>query len=79
MNLTKEELDSLKSLSKKDSLIIQQSDKGNSIAIINKDDYSQKMQTILSDTSKFSEICITKEKQLNFLINIEKSITDLLK
>ena len=72
MNLTKEELDSLKLLSKKDSLIIQQSDKGNSIAIINKDDYSQKMQTILSDTSKFSEICITKEKQLNFLINIEK-------
>ena len=72
LNLTKEELDSLKSLSKKDSLIIQQSDKGNSIAIINKDDYSQKMQTILSDTSKFSEICITKEKQLNFLINIKK-------
>ena len=39
----------------------------------------KKMQNILSDSSKFSEICITKEKHLNFLINIEKQITDLLK
>ena len=79
MNLTKEEFASLKSLSKNDSLIIQKSDKGNSIAIINKDDYLQKLRNILSDSSKFSEICITKEEHLNFLINIEKQITDLLK
>ena len=39
LNLTKEELDLLKSLSKNDNLNIQQSDKGNSMAIINKDDY----------------------------------------
>ena len=78
-NLTKEEFASLKSLSRIDSLIIQKSDKGNSIAIINKDDYLQKMRNILSDSSKFSETCITKEKDLNFLINIEKQITDLLK
>ena len=77
MNLTKEELASLKSLSKNDSLIIQKSDKENSIAIINKDDYLQKMRNILCDSSKFSEICITKER--HFLINIEKQITDLLK
>ena len=54
LNLTKEEFASLKSLSKNDSLIIQKSDKGNSIAIINKDDYLQKMRNILSDSSKFS-------------------------
>ena len=79
MNLTKEEFASLKSLSKNDSLIRQKSDKGNSIAIINKNDYLQKLRNILSDSSKFSEICITKEEHLNFLINIEKQITDLLK
>ena len=79
LNLTKEEFASLKSLPKNNSLIIQKSDKGNSIAIINKDDYFQKMQNILSDSSKFFEICITKEKHVNFLINIEKQITDLLK
>ena len=60
-------------------MIIQKLYKGSSIAIINKDDYLQKMGNILSDSSKFSEICIAKEKHLNFLINIEKQITDLLK
>ena len=50
-----------------------------SIAIIPKDDYLQKMQTIKSDSSKFSEICIANEKHLNFLVNMEKQITDLLK
>ena len=79
MNLTKEEFALLKSLSKNDSLIIQKSDKGNSIAIIDKDDYLQKMQNILSDSRKFSEICMANEKHLNFLINIQKQITDLLK
>ena len=57
---------------------MQKSDKGISIAIIDKDDYLQKMRSILSDSSKFSEICIANEKYLNFLINIEKQITDLL-
>ena len=38
LNLTKEKLASLKSLSKNDSLIIQKSDKGNSIAVMDKDD-----------------------------------------
>ena len=79
LNLANEEFASLKSLSKNDSLIIQKSDKGNSIAIIDKDDYLQKMRNILSDSSKFSEVFVTNEKRLNFLVNMEKQITDLLK
>ena len=79
MNLIKEEFASLKSLSKIGSLIIQKSDKWNPIAIKAKDDYLQEMRTILSDSSKISEICIANENYLNFLINIEKQITDLLK
>ena len=43
LNLTKEEFSSWKSLPKIDSLIIQKSDKGNSIANINKDDHLQKI------------------------------------
>ena len=69
----------LKSMSKNDSLIIQKSDKGSSIAIIDKDDYLQKMWNILSDSSKFSEVFVTNQKHLNFSVNIEKQITDLLK
>ena len=37
------------------------------------------MQNNLSDSSRFSETFIAKEKHLNYLINIEKQITDLLK
>ena len=37
------------------------------------------MGNILSDSSKFSEICIANEKHLNFLFTIERQITDLLK
>ena len=60
-------------------MIIEKSDKGNSIEIIDKGDYLQKMQNILSDSSKFSEVFVTNKKHLNFLVNIEKQITDLLK
>ena len=38
----------------------------------------KKMRNILSDFRKFSEICTAKEKHLNFLINLEKQIADLL-
>ena len=58
---------------------MQKLDKVSSIAIIDKDDYSQKIQNILPDSSKFSEICIANEKHMNFLINREKQITDLLR
>ena len=66
MNLTKEEFASVKSLSKNNSNQIQKSDQWNSIATINKDDHLQKMRNILSDLSKFSEICIAKEIHMNF-------------
>ena len=79
LHLTKEEFASLKSLPKSDSLNIQKSDRENFIAIIDKDDYLQKMRNILSDSSKFSEVFVTNEKHLKFLINIEKQITNLLK
>ena len=79
LHLTKEEFASLKSLPKNDSLNIQKSDKENFIAIIDEDDYLQKMRNILSDSNKFSEVFVTNEKHLKFLINIEKQITNLLK
>ena len=37
------------------------------------------MRNILSDSSKLSEVFVTNEKHLNFLVKIQKQITDLLK
>ena len=86
LNLTSEEFAALKSLSKNKNLIVQKSDKGNSIAIIDKSDYLEKMQNILSDSSKFTQVhssnyefSVTDNKQLNFIVNVEKHITDLFK
>ena len=53
--------------------------KGNSIAIIDKRDYLEKMRNILSDSRKFNQVSAAKDKQLNFIVNVEKHITDLLK
>ena len=77
--MTSEEFAALKSLSKNKNLIIQKLDKGNSIAIIDKSDYLEKMRNILSDSSKFTQVSVTEDKQLNFIVNVEKRITDLLK
>ena len=46
--------------------------KCNSIAIIDKSDYLEKMRIILSDS-------LAQDKQLNFIVNAEKHITDLPK
>ena len=49
------------------------------MSLLIKGDYLQKMRHILSDSSKFSQICVANKKYLKFLINIEKQTTDLLK
>ena len=81
LNLTLEEFAGLKPLSKKNktNLIIQKSGKGNSIAIIGKSDYLEKMRNILFDSSKFTQVSVAEDKQFNFIVNVEKHITDLLK
>ena len=79
LNLSPEEFAALRSLSKNISLIIQKSDNGNSVAIIDKSDYLEKMRSILSDSSKFTQVSISEDKQLKFLFDVEKHITDLLK
>ena len=37
------------------------------------------MRNILSDSSKVTQGSVTEDKQLNFIVNVEKHITDLLK
>ena len=69
----------MKSLSKNKNLITQELDNRNFIAIIDKSDYLKKMRNILSDSSKFTQVSVGEDKKLNFIGNVEKHITDLLK
>ena len=52
-NLSKKEHLALKNLVKNRDLIIQKADKGNTVVILNKNDYISIIKVILSDSSKF--------------------------
>ena len=55
-NLSKEELKALHNLSKQKYLVIQKADKGNTVAITEKNAYINKIKEIISDNIKFQQI-----------------------
>ena len=78
-NLTKDEYKALKSLIKNENIIIQKSDKGNSVVILNKTDYTNRMTELLADTSKFRKLEIKPGQDYNYLINQELRISKTLR
>ena len=78
-NLSKEEFTALQNLSKNKDLIIQKSDKGNSVVIVQRQDYLEKMSDILSDQKKFSKVSLKDDTISNFAINQEKHVDKVLK
>ena len=78
-NLSKEEFTALQNLSKNKDLIIQKSDKGNSVVIVQRQDYLEKMNDILSDQKKFSKVSLKDDTLLSFAINQEKHVDKVLK
>ena len=69
MNLSKSELDALKSLKNNSAITICKPDKGNGVVVLNHSDYCQKINQLLNDASKFVELpddpTITREKKLH--------------
>ena len=78
-NLNEAELNALENLTKNKNLVIQKADKGNTVVIINKNDYKTKIKNILSDSTKFKKLEFGDNKQLTFLINSEKKLKDIIK
>ena len=78
-NLSKEELKGLHNLRKQKHLVIQKADKGNTVVITEKNAYINRMKEIISDTTKFEQINIEQDKQLNILLKSEKKVIDLIK
>ena len=78
--LSKKELESLKNLSKNPDIIIQKSDKGNSVVNLGKKVYIEKMNKMLDKNKYFLRLSIQEEKHYNFLINMEKNrLTSLIR
>ena len=78
-NLSKEEFTALQNLSKNKDLIIQESDKGNSVVIIQRQTYLEKMNNIWSEQKKFSKVSLKGDTLFNFAINQEKHVNKVLK
>ena len=78
-HLSKEELKALHNLRKQKHLVTQKADKGNTVVITEKNAYINRMKEIISDTTKFEQINIEQDKQLNFLLKSEKKVIDLIK
>ena len=54
-------------------------DKGNRIVILDKDSYLKSVAILLKGSSKFKNIPVASNKNLSYIINSEKRVTDLLK
>ena len=78
-NLSKEELTALTNLSIKNDILIQKSDKGNSVVILDKDTYVTRMENLLKDERKFEKVTLKNYAFLNFVINQEKRVETIFK
>ena len=71
----------LEDLRNDSNIVIMKPDKGNGVVTLNKDDYNQKMENILTDESKFKrldedpvKISLQRENQVKSLLYIWKTL-----
>ena len=76
--LPPEEVEALKSLLADKSIVIQKSDKGNSVVILDRPTYVEKVKEIIADTSKFRKLNIKPGKDYNHIINQQLRISSAL-
>ena len=79
LNISKEEHMALKALSANNDVIIQKSGKGDSVVLLNRNDYIKRLNENLSDSSKFKKLNVKHGKEINFLLQQEDRLTDFLK
>ena len=59
----KKEFEALASLSKTKDIVIQKSEKGNSVVIIDKETYIKRMENLLNDQRKFERVLTVCQKK----------------
>ena len=65
-------------LSSNKDIVIVKSDKGNSVVILNREDYLKRMQDMVDDTSKFEKVSVSEGKDYNFMVSQTKEVDELL-
>ena len=77
INLTKNEQLGLNNLSNNRN-IIQKSDKGNSVILLDKDKYLEGLSKFLNNITKFELLQSDHDKELNYILNLKKKIINFL-
>ena len=78
-HLSKKEFVTLKNLSQNKQIVIQKSDKGNSIVIVDRDKYTERMENFLKGQNKFQKIALKDDNFLNSITSQEKRIDKMYK
>ena len=66
-------------LSQNKDIVIQKSDKGNSVVVDDKETYIKRMANLLNDQRKFEKVTLKNDAFLNFVVNQEKHINTIFK
>ena len=66
-------------LSKNKDIVIEKSDKGNYVIIVDKETYNKRMENLFSDQTKFERVTLKNDALLNFVVNQEKRIDTVFK
>ena len=81
-NLTPAEYEAFLGLANNENIIVQKADKGNTVVIVDKLSYVQKMEDLLSDTSKFTKVSFNPKhkvnKELRHILDMEGAIKHCL-
>ena len=82
-NISESERDAFLELIEMDNIIIQKADKGNVIVIVDKTSYFTKMNSILSDGTKFKKMTFCqnsyKNNELDYILEKEEELVNFLK
>lgn len=78
-NLFNQEMKTLHYLHKEKQLDIQNADKGNAVALTEKNSYANSMNEKILHENKFEHINTEEDKQFNFILKSKKKVVDLTK
>ena len=77
--LSREEFLALQNLRTNKNIVIQKSDKSNSVVNVNNTDYSDNMENLLNDKHKFEKNNLKNAGILSFAVNKEKRVNNIFK
>ena len=77
-NLTDDELDALNNLMENNDIVIQKSDKGNTVVLCDKTAYIERMKELIDDDTKFMDLNKHPDEWLSHILNSEKRVRQAL-